>query len=620
MYKCLSRYGDFLVGMVLATVLALYGLLQYFELRYAMQARIEEKFALEQLAIVGKTLHNYITSNRRRFFSNPLFTRASASEKAVFALNDAAFQAFCTNEINQYAPLGGNRDIAGLRNIWGDRYKLIVVRRENTAKTGTSHSTETGTVTLDTSDTDLVTMYVIATGGTKKRHAAGTADGEKWIQTGMRRIVMEGGPSFAFVRNNASGVRELTNLALAETDGIATSGAQVGDIGYIASINTDDAVTDRDLLRQRTGSSYADGETFDDKPNTMFASLDMNDRNLLNIRNVTAGSIDAANVRFDSTLYATEQEAESSCRENWMYIRDREGKGVPSDGDGYVRLRVDANGRVTRNGTVVGTYGMNGRIQRVNNEGRLYYISPSQLTKANGASTTRNRNNLGTLGYLGEVKPRLAICRKIDGRQTLAYLGDSRAEDKVAFILTAVDGDYIPPFYCPGQDTNVAGGGSMESFSGASRLTGTTSAGNPQWSTTSPATNDIFATNITPRLFIVPQVVTSGPDAYPLQGIRAFAEVRPEGGWVVRLNALVDKNRGTLYDSVHGYVNERSYWVGNYHTGSDATDFTSDSTEFKTLRALNRETSGEKFSTDGAYLGYLRAVVIGVCSGKNQTF
>ncbi len=597
--KYTTRQGNFLIGMVLATVLFLVILNGLMEMRTQSQEITEQNYAIQELAEVGQAVRSYLEANRSEILQI-MPARGAAVNVVLNSDTNTTIQEGITHYLNT------NKSFAELRNIWGDAYHAVFIRSRNPAEVG------------DGVRGDILNCYVYV-GGTSwnKKHLAGTETGDKWLHGGMRRAAFRGGAHFGFIEGGVlrSGGFE-TSLGL--------ENAHNGDLAYLVAFNKEDLPAQA-LMRYPTGR---------DEDNTMHADMDMNDNTVLNVRYLETQSIETGSIRFDPMLYDSPEQAENSCRNNWFFINNRNTKTstekllVDSHGDVYTSWDDAYHGNAAAK---IGTLGMNdaamaNRVQNndasvsgISNVGRVYYVSPRTAHSQNDPNRLANTDVFA-------VQSQLAVCRVINGTQTLAYIGDNRTEDKIAFVVSAVDGDHIPPFYCPGQDVNVQGGGRGTSRnvphideSSEQLVTGAT----PEDTLFNAGKNTANTSNnqgISPRLFVMPQMVSSGHKAFPIQGIKAWAEtVNTDGtitnGWIVRLNALIDVQ--------YGRQNQRTYWVGNIPRGKQIANDTNIDTVAGDGTPGYKSTDQVEYDVDGTThksFSYLRAVVIGVCSGKASPF
>lgn len=204
----------------------------------------------------------------------------------------------------------------------------------------------------------------------------------------------------------------------------------------------------------------------------------------------------------------------------------------PSDANMSVWETDCANNQKTRADGTVET--------GVNNVGRVFFASRGNAMNNTIANTS------------------LAICREMGGRRSLAFIGDSAVEDSVRYIMTVSDGEKVPKPICPGQGL-AYDGGSMDLFS---------------------------PTGQQPRIFVLPQVISSGSTSYPLGAVKVWAE-DDGSSWTVRINALSKQG-------------SKDTWKGLAPTGTFG--------------------SSSVYSNSDVNAGHLRVVVMGICSSKNTPF
>ena len=556
-----GRYGSFMVELVLATLLLLTILGNLFEMRSNIRDQKEQQVFLEEFSRIGKAVQAYIDSNKEDLLQKGTFTNIG-NGLSVFT-SDTAIGSNgydVSEEISEFLPKDEN--LRSLRSVMNDAYHVVFIRKDETAE-----------VAQDEENASYISAYVVAS-GSKTRPS-------RWPQSMIQKIVLKGGASFGYIVDCTDPESEdATTTYCVKSAGWsipvvpAETGAGLDDIAQLIVYN--EKVVSRDSV-----SRYSTG---DDEDSTMYADIDMNDHNVLNVRHIETQNIDMTGLRIDPTLYSDLAEAENSCANNWIYIRDRELKTdtvnkrfVDSNGDIYSEWTGPSVANPSAayagvDGTKMGTFGMTDDImqsqiqpnetvaQKINNVGRLYYIIPK-------TGSTRNTSDTKS------IHSQLAVCRRIGEKQTLEFVGDATTEDKISFAVTAVDGSRIPKFVCPD--------GAYTSSS-------------------------YFTESPEPRLFVVPQIVSSGKNAFPIQGIRAYAEEDTEKNeWIIRLNALVNTQKDA--------TTSRSYWISNIGDKKDATE---NSPGEMTINQLSNDYDG----TNDTSTQYLRAVVIGVCSVKKQPF
>ena len=505
--------------MVLTTILFLFIINILFENRMYNKNNEEEKYAVEELAFVGKAINKYLQANKDKESFLSSITGNTNDGNIKYLSVSASTGGTLINEISKYLP--DDRSLKDMRNIWGDSYRITFIR----STSGVENSADT------------VSAYVIATGSA--RHVEGTEEGNRWINGGVRQAATRGGAAFGFVENG-----QVIGSGWSTSVGVA--GARNGDLAFFVTYNVEDMASNL-LMRYSTG---------DDEDNTLHKDLDMNNHNILNVQYIEAQAVDVSSVKLDpNNMFKSLSEAEDSCKNDWVYVT-----GGKTDG--------------TKKGDGIKTFGMNNGPMA----SHVHITDDTDIAKS-------GINNVGRIYFINDsskdINGQIAICRLVNGERTLAFLGDTKTEDRVAFVTTVTDGEKITKFSCPGDSTTGEGG---------------------KWISSKPGTM--------PRFFIMPHIISSGKKALPIQGIRAWLE---DSGthYVARLGVLVDSHTGDL--------EKRSYWVSA--TGGTTTSSTSsEDTAEVTATELHQEIGGTGSLDAANAKKYFRAVVIGVCSSKAEVF
>ena len=555
--KMNKRRGTYILEVLLATTLSVFVLGTIFEMRKTVMETGEQERAARQLTQVAKAVESYLEANKTDILEKGTFEQIG--DKYVFSSDNLSNPSYnVANEISKFLPEGQNLDT--MRSVWGDSFYVVFQADKQPGSVPSSSSA---------SSANMLTTYVVASGNS--RHTDGSNKQKKWLNGGVQRMIMNSGSSFGYV--TTCGEKKCIKSAGWKIDNVPAIGLQDGDLVYLVAFNS----STKDL------ESLSRYPTDDQEDATMYADINMNNNNLLNIKYLQAQTADVTSLRVDPTLYEDLAEAENSCENNWIFIRGKDLKSdvihkyfVDQEGIVYTRYTGPNAEDPSANyagvaGSEIGTFGMdddtmqgqvmlnNQLANAINNIGRLYYIAP----KIDGSRNTDGAN---------AKQHQLAICRQVGNQQTLAFFGDDITNDKVAFVVTAVDGDVIPKFKCPGENLTIPSGNG-------------------------------FGEKVQPRLFVMPQIVGTGKAAFPLHGIRAWAEDSSEG-WKIHLSTLVDTQKGKVL--------ERSYWVDNSGSGT-ATETKPggmEPGELAEIAEVDKDSSRE----------YLRVVVMGVCSAKTEAF
>ena len=518
----MRRRGDFLIGMLLAIMLSLLAFQQLFSMQQDAMDAAEQKLVVEQMAIIGKSVEAFIQANSTALRTRQVITGAPATllvPNADGGRWDGTLESLA-EVLAPYFPSGTTAaNITALRNAWGDQYRLALIREFDPTKEGAR--------TAESMLTDTITgyLYTRTVASSRKNRDTATDLGKKFVNSTIRQTAMRGGASFGFcdtagtLKGGAWQV-DIPNIA-------------VGHVGYLT--NMDSRIAGFTAL-----SRYATG---DPDTNRMHADIDLDDNSLLNVKYLDAaeGTVDAQSLRllpYTNTMVTTDGRtgyaaAEWDCQNNMVRVNN--------DSTGVHQLEP----KHTWNNT-------DGTVHTVDNDGRLFYIND---------------------GSRGPTQNSIAVCRRLaDGTQTLAFIGDSRDEDSIRFIVTASDGDEIDKFLCPA--TNI-----------------------PQqpFTTNYAQQSGNYAVSV-PRLYVMPTAISTGAESKPVSAFRAWAvDTAPStpgvGKWHIHVAALVKDG-------------SKNHWYGSSASGGvDGMPGTSGDTQYSQIEPW-----------------YLRVTVIGVCSTKGQTF